>query len=1144
LGGIRSPTAEPGLFISPEKWFYRPRRDLRGRRSAGAAVEIAEGVGAMRAVRTVMIIAVTAASFMVAFTPAAVADATDGPGALSHFDLARKDCLGTARNTTSKIWYTVAGGVLSDVYAPTIDTTNVETMQYIVTDGSSFTDLQTRDMTYTVSADPTGMICTVTSTAKSGKYRLTTTYLTDPARASVVVRTNFTPLRGAASKYQLYVRLDATVGGNGGGGDAVKGNGGADNAVIDTTTGSPVPVSYDTVTATNAANRDYAVPTYLALRANPPFSKASSGFVGQPSDGLTQLDASHTLADNSAASHGNVEQTAAVSPDKQGDVTLALGFGTTQSAAVATAGATVGTPFGQLNRDYGSGWRNYDAGLRHPSDSLPGLSKSQQAAAVSEYYVSANAVKASEDKTFPGAIVASMASPWGQAVSAGDPANTYFGSYREVFSRDLYEAWTALLTDGDLATAQAATRFLLERQQLADGSLPRNSLVNGKPAPDTFNIQLDEVAYPILMTLQSGLGGDAGLWPHVRDAANYLIAHGPASGPERWEEQSGYSPSTIAAEIAGLVAAATIAQQRGDPVDARVWFASADQYQRSIKGWSVTTNGPLSNQPYFIRLSKNGDPNEAVTYNVGNGGPTLDQRSVIDAGFLELVRLGELSATDPDVLNSLPVVDATIKKNTPSGPGWLRYNGDGYGDCHVASGNCDVEGAPWAPSDKGTGHVWPVLSAERGEQALATGSPAFAGQLLAAIDAMSSGVGLVPEQDWDVPNVAASPFGTDPTTASIGFVNGKPAGSAAPLTWGAASQVRLTADLTAGRAIERPAQTVDRYITHTQKSTALTLTSPVDQTAITVAAPIHVAGNAVAGATIDVADVAGTTTHATGTAAADGSFAFDIPAQVGNNVIVVTSTAPDGGTAQAVRTVAYDVVVGDLLYDTADPTGDDNGPGNYAYPTSSNFKPGAYDLTDFQVYDTGPTVTFRVQTRDLTPTFGSPLGAQLVDLYVHDPGAASTNTVASFPQRNYSIAAADAWSRLLEVQGFGQRFVDSSNAGAVGSITISANQISRYITFSVTKAALGGTPSSGWTFTVVLTGQDGFSSDQARGFQTTPQDFQFGVCATALDTPLCKFPPGSVPKAMDTITPSGVLQSDELNYLVHSPVVLSGVTMP
>ena len=1097
----------------------------------------------MRAVRTIMVIAAAAASFAVAFTPAAAADATDGPGALSHFDLARKDCLGTARNTTSKIWYTVAGGVLSDVYAPTIDTTNVETMQYIVTDGSSFTDLQTRDTTYTVSADATGMICTVTSTAKSGKYRLTTTYLTDAARASVVVHTHYTPLSAAASAYQLYVRLDATVAGNGGGGDPAKGNGGADNAVIDTTTGSAVPVSFDTVTTTTAANRDYAVPTYLALRADRPFSSATSGFVGAPSDGLTQLDASHKLTPNGTALGGNVEQTAGISRDKHDEFTLALGFGTTQAAAVATAGATVHTSMGQLTGTYAGGWRAYDEGLRHPSGNLPGLTKAQQAAAVNEYYLSANVVKASEDKTFLGAIVASMASPWGQAVSAGDPANTYFGSYREVFSRDLYEAWTALLTDGDLATAQAATRFLLLRQQNADGSLPRNSLVNGKPAPDTFNVQLDEVAYPILMTLQSGLGGDATLWPHVRSAADYLIAHGPSAGPERWEEQSGYSPSTIAAEIAGLVAAATIAQQRGDGVDARIWFATADQYQRSIKGWSVTTNGPLADHPYFIRLSKTGDPNAAITYNVGNGGPTLDQRRVIDAGFLELVRLGELPASDPDVLASLPVVDATIKKDTPSGPGWLRYNGDGYGDCHVASGNCPQEGAPWAPSDKGTGHVWPVLSAERGEQALATGAPAFAGQLLAAMDAMSSGVGLVPEQDWDSADVPASPFGTDPTVASIGFVNGKPAGSAAPLTWGAGAQVRLTADLSAGRALERPAQTVDRYVAHTQTATPLNVTSPVDQTAITVAAPIHVAGTAVAGATIDVADVASATTHATGTAAADGSFAFDIPAQVGNNVIVVTSTAPDGGTAQAVRTVAYDVVVGDLIFDSTDPTGDDNGPGNYAYPTSSNFQPGAYDLTDFQVYDTGSTVTFRVQTKDLTPTFGSPLGAQLVDVYVRDPSAASTSTAASFSGRNYTIAGSSAWSRLLEVQGFGQRFVDASNGGAVGSITISANQISRYITFSVEKSALGGTPSHGWTFTVVLTGQDGFSSDQARGFALTPQEFAFGECATASTDPHCTFPVGNLPKVVDTM-PGGVTQADELDYTLHNPVVLSGVTVP
>ena len=209
--------------------------------------------------------------------------APGGPGALSHFDQARKDCLGTARNTSSKIWYTVANGVLSDVYAPTEDTTNVETMQYIVTDGATFTDLQTRDTTYSVQADPTGMICVVTSTAKSGAYRLTTVYATDPARDSVVMHTRFTPLTAAAAHYQVFVRLDATAAGNGGGGS---GNGGADSATVDTSTGQPVPVSFDTNTATNAVNRDYAVPTYLALRADHPFAAVSSGFVGTASDGL------------------------------------------------------------------------------------------------------------------------------------------------------------------------------------------------------------------------------------------------------------------------------------------------------------------------------------------------------------------------------------------------------------------------------------------------------------------------------------------------------------------------------------------------------------------------------------------------------------------------------------------------------------------------------------------------------------------------------------------------------------------------------------------------------------------------------------------------------------------------------------------
>ena len=244
------------------------------------------------------------------------------------------------------------------------------------------------------------------------------------------------------------------------------------------------------------------------------------------------------------------------------------------------------------------------------------------------------------------------------------------------------------------------------------------------------------------------------------------------------------------------------------------------------------------------------------------------------------------------------------------------------------------------------------------------------------------------------------------------------------------------------------------------------------------------------------------------------------------------------------RTVVFDLAPGTLIFSADDLDGDDNGPGNFAYPTSDNFKAGAYDLQRFEVYDAGSDIVFRVRTRDLTPTFGSPLGAQLVDVYVHVPGAATTSTAASFPQRNYVIAPAGAWSRLLEVQGFGQRFIDP-NGTTVGTITIRGNAISRFITFTVPKSALG-TPTAGWGFTVVLTGQDGFSPDNARGFQSTPQDFQFGVCAPGNpDTVHCSVDPNTVPKAMDVLTPSrhGTIRRARLP-VVHNPVTIAPVVMP
>jgi len=1066
----------------------------------------------------------------------AASTAPGGPGALSHFDLARKDCLGTARNRTSKVWYTVAGGVLSDVYYPTVDNTNVETLQYIVTDGSTFTDLQTRDMTYTLRAlDPGGMACRVTATAKNGRYRIVTDYLTDPDRATVLLRSRFQPLVGTRKDYRMYVRLDATVNGNGGGGTD---NAGADTGTVDLSTGHPVPVAIDTNTATIAANRDYATPVFAALRPSTPFTQVSSGFAGTDSDGLVQLDKDRALGDTfTDAANGNLVQTARLDLARGSEVTLALGFGGTQADAVKTAGASLGNRLDAVLARYVAGWVAYDRGLRSPGSAFGGLPVSRQLALARSYYLSANVLKASEDKTFPGAVAASLASPWGQAVAAGSSTLTYFGSYREVFARDLYETFTGLLLDGDVATARDTVRFLFERQQLSDGSMPRNSLVNGKPAPDTFGTQLDEVTYPILMALQAGITDKAFYLAHIKPAADFAISHGPSFGAERWEEQSGFSPSTIAAEVAGLIAAARIADLNGDDASARVYRGVADDFQRSVKGWTVTTNGPKSSQPYFIRLSKTGDPNAAITYNVGNGGPTLDQREVIDAGFLELTRLGLFRADDPDVARSLPIVDATIRSQTASGPGWHRYNGDGYGD-----GNAD--GHPWAPTDQGNGHLWPVLDGERAEHHIAVGDQSTAVGLADAMSRFAGGVGLIPEQDWENPDLAPSAFGTAPEVASIGFVNGQPAGSAAPLTWSAAQFVRLVRDLDTRRLLEQPADTVARYVAHQQGATSVTITAPPDRTAVP-GSPVTVTGTSVPGNTIDVSatntERDSENTVVTTTAGQDGTWSVQIPINGGTIVLDAVATASDGGTAHAQRTVVLDFTPGTVLLDVTDPDGDDNGPGNYAYPTSSNFQPGAFDLERFQVLDDGSNVIFRVQTRDLTPTFGSPLGAQLVDVYVHDPAASQTSTAASFPQRNYSIAGGSAWSRLLEVQGFGQRYVDAGGA-TLGTITIRANEISRFITFSVPKSSLGQ-PGPGWGFTVVLTGQDGFSPDQARGFAPTPQEFAFGVCASASSDPHCTVDPSTVPKAMDVLTPAGVTQSDELDYTVHQPVTIQGVTI-
>ncbi len=194
----------------------------------------------------------------------------------------------------------------------------------------------------------------------------------------------------------------------------------------------------------------------------------------------------------------------------------------------------------------------------------------------------------------------------------------------------------------------------------------------------------------------------------------------------------------------------------------------------------------------------------------------------------------------------------------------------------------------------------------------------------------------------------------------------------------------------------------------------------------------------------------------------------------------MTATRGDS-TGYAQVSVSSSLVPGKTVFSTTDPTGDDNGPGTYGYPTSGDFVAGSFDLTGMRINQTDSDVFITVTFRTLVPTFGNAFGAQMLDLYVHNPAVTTTSTAPAFSQRNYTIAPADAWNERVEVQGFVTQpvWLDASN-DSVGSAVFVADDGTKTATIELPIAQFG-TVGSGWTFTVALTGQDGFSPDQARG---------------------------------------------------------------
>ena len=323
------------------------------------------------------------------------------------------------------------------------------------------------------------------------------------------------------------------------------------------------------------------------------------------------------------------------------------------------------------------------------------------------------------------------------------------------------------------------------------------------------------------------------------------------------------------------------------------------------------------------------------------------------------------------------------------------------------------------------------------------------------------------------------------------------------------------------------------------------ITAPAQGSGLT-GSSTTVTGTTTPGSAVTVAS-ANTTTGAPAsvtstTAAADGSFSVSVPVSFGSNAITVTATASGGRSTGYAQVTVSNEGGGSSVLDVTDPSGDDNGPGTYQYPTDSSFVAGSFDLTRFQVQSDGTSAYLRVTLRTLVPTFGVLDGAQLLDVYVHVPGASATSTQAAFASRNYAIAAAGAWSQRVEVQGFAPPVWVNAGGGSVGTASVLAVQADKTITIKLPEAQFG-TPASGWGFSVVLTGQDGFSPDLARAFAATPGAFTFGVCAAGGTAKICSVDPATVPKAVDVITPPGVSQATELDPTLGA-VVIQPVTVP
>lgn len=702
------------------------------------------------------------------------------PGLPPRWTSSAKQGVGTALGTASPLWFTLSHGILNEVYYPRVDLACTRDMGLIVTNEQGFFSEEKRHTRSHVEYLADGVPAyRVTNTCLEGRYVIEKEIFSDPRRPVLLQSVRFKPQQGELDDYQLFALLSPHLGSQG-----------SDNTAR--------VAEYKGVPLLLATQDGIA----LALACSAPWLARSVGFVGV-SDGWQDLALHQRLAWRyDRAEHGNVALIGQIDLAAcRGEFVLAVGFSQQSNEAAHRAISSVLDGVDRARQTYVQDWRQWQETLL-PLD----RSGAEGAGAAQNIYrVSAAVVRTHEAKNFPGGIVASLSIPWGFSKGDND-----LGGYHLVWPRDLVESACGLMAAGAKTVACRVLRYLQVTQE-ADGHWAQNMWLDGTPYWD--GIQMDEAALPVLLVdlaYREAMIDDAErakLWPMVRHAAGYVARNGPVTQQDRWEEDPGYSPFTLAAEIAALLVAAEMADEQGEFYEAEYLRETADLWHSSLDDWIYATDTDLSRKVgvngYYVRIAP--DTPESVKpvkgYVVVKNRPQQESIEVagdlVSPDALALVRFGLRDAHDPRIENTVKVIDAVLKVELPAGPCWYRYNRDGYGE--------HTDGSPF--DGTGIGRAWPLLTGERAHYELAAGRLDEAERLLRTMEQFANDGGLLPEQVWDAADISDREL----------FL-GQPAGSAMPLVWAHAEHIKLLRSLRDGKVFDLPPQTVERYLVNKKQS--------------------------------------------------------------------------------------------------------------------------------------------------------------------------------------------------------------------------------------------------------------------------------------------------------------------------------------